>query len=371
MGATGKFVGGSVKGFAKALNPLENTFDFLKTVDKLEDFNGWRQTAIGAGAIVRDARKITMSHSESKLEADLAAKEFKQQMFDDYYLDKSNRGTEIPESQLKLIDDEAQKVRDRVYSANFGLIYATNAITFDNMFKSMKGTNRWAGVANDSYRILRKEGGKVAVEALQKTLGNAIRKKASQITLKSALNSAISSSMEGFQELGQDVISESLKSYHARNVKGTQVRGGFMEYLHNDLEKAAAKQNSEEGFSTFLSGALMGVFASPVGFATGQVNNFIAQGGMARTYQRVTDNKKWKADKLNLEEKRKEKAKVLTEFFNDNKNFIDGFSKPIYSQNELQETILQAAEDKDPKALNNAKHDSFVTGVHTLLEAGL
>lgn len=371
LGATGKFVGGSVKSFAKALNPLENTYDFLKTIDKLEDFNGWRQTAIGAGAIVRDARKITMSHSESKLEADLAAKEFRQQMFDDYYLDKSKIGTEIPESQLKLIDQEAKKVEDRVYAANFGLIYATNAITFDNMFKSMKGTNRWAGIANDAYRISRKEGGKVAVDVLAKTFGNSVRKKLSQITLKGSIKSALSSSMEGVQELGQDMISESMKSYHARNVKGTQVRGGFLEYLHNDLAEAANKQYSEQGLSTFLSGALMGVFASPVGFATGQVNNFLAGGGIQNSYARVFDNKKWKADKLSLEVKRKEKAKVLTEFFNNNKNFIDGFSKPIYRLNELQERILEASENNNAKAFNDNHHESFVTGIHSLLEAGL
>jgi hypothetical protein len=371
LGSTGKFVGGGLKGFGKALNPLENTFDFLKTIDKLEDFNGWKQTAIGAGAVVRDARKITMSHSESKLEADLASKEFRQQMYDEYYTDKSKIGTEIPESQLKLIDDEANKVKDRVYAANFGLIYVTNAITFDNMFKNMKGTNRWATVANDAYRISKKEGGKVAVDVLAKTFGNAIRKKVGSITLGGSIKSAISSSMEGFQELGQDAISESMKSYHARNVKGTQVRGGFMEYLHNDLATAADKLQSGEGLSTFLSGALMGVFASPVGFATGQVNNFLANGGAQKIYQRTFDNKKWKAEKLSLEVKRKEKARVLTEFFNNNKNFIDGFSKPIYSQNELQEQILQAAEDKNQKGFKNAQHDSFVTGVHTLLEAGL
>lgn len=371
LGSTGKFVGGSLKGFGKALNPLENTYDFLKTIDKLEDFNGWKQTAIGAGAVVRDARKITMSHSESKLEADLASKEFRQQMYDEYYTDKSKIGTEIPESQLKLIDDEANKVKDRVYAANFGLIYVTNAITFDNMFKNMKGTNRWATVANDAYRISKKEGGKVAVDVLAKTFGNAIRKKVGSITLGGSIKSAISSSMEGFQELGQDSFSESIKSYHARNVKGTQVRGGFMEYLHNDLATAVDKLKSGEGLSTFLSGALMGVFASPVGFATGQVNNFLANGGAQKTYQRTFDNKKWKAEKLSLEVKRKEKARVLTEFFNNNKNFIDGFSKPIYSQNELQEQILQAAEDKNQKSFKNAQHDSFVTGVHTLLEAGL
>ena len=132
--------GASVKGFGKALNPLENTMDFIFTADKLKDINGFKQTALGVGSIVRDARKITMSHSESKLEADMAAKEFREKMYDDYYLSNPGMaGKPLPKEMANKIEGESQKVRDNVYTSNFALIYATNAITFDNMLKSMRG----------------------------------------------------------------------------------------------------------------------------------------------------------------------------------------------------------------------------------------
>ena len=382
-------VGAGVKGFGRSLNPLENTMDFLWTADKLKDVNGWKQTALGVGSLVRDARKITMSHSESKLEADLARKEFKEKMYDDWYA--SNPGGEpIPDSYTNKVEKESQALYNDIYKSNFGLIYATNAISFDNMFKTMKGTNKFFSNATDLFTVVRKEGGKVAVEAMKKNVWNYGRKKLGELSWKGTLKSMLSSSMEGVQELGQDMISESNKSYYARNVKGTQLRGGFMTYLEKDLKEASMKpfvklntdgsvrydekgniEWSGEGVSTFLSGALMGVFASPVGFATQKTQGYLFEGGVQNTKQYFTDREKYKKVKLDAEIKRKEKAKVLTEFFNNNKNFTQSWAKPLYSATELQEQILEAGQRGDQKTMKSKQHESLVNGVHSLLESGM
>jgi hypothetical protein len=365
-------VGASAKGFGKALLPFENTMDFVLTADKLKDVNGWKQAALGAGAIVRDARKITMSHGESKLEADMARKEFTQKMYDDFYEENPGMaGMPIPKNQADLIESEAQKLHDNVYTANFGLIYATNAITFDNMLKTMKGTNRFFSNVGDIFEVVKKEGGKVAVDVLKKNVWNYSRKKIGELSVRGVLKSTLSSSMEGFQELGQDVISESLKVYRERNVKGLQVRGGLLSYLENDLEDASKKQLSAEGASTFLSGALMGVFASPVGVVTQKTQSYLFEGGVNKSYDYFTNREKYKKEKLDAESQRKQRAKVLTEFFNNNKNFVDAWSKPIYSQSVLQEKILAAAENGDQKTMKSKQHESFVTGVQTLLASGM
>lgn len=371
VGTATSWLGRNTKSFMKALNPLENTIDFVKDVEHLKTLNGWQQAAAGVGAVVRDARKITMSHGESKLEADMAAKEFKQKMYDDYYADIENVGKDMPETKAKQIEDEANKMHSRIYASNFGLIYATNAITFDNMFKNMKSSRKAFNLLNDAYKVSRTQGGRVAVDVVAKTFGNTVRKKLGQITYKSATNYALSSSMEGVQEVGQDIISETFKSYHARNVKGTQVRGGMYDLLHTDIKGAVKGIANEQGFSTFLSGALMGVFASPMGVVSGQANQFLMGGGAQNAYQRTFNNKAFKAEKISIEAKRKEKAKELTEWFNNEKNFVDGFSNPIYSQNELQEDILNAAENNDQKTLKDKQHESFSIGVHKLLESGL
>jgi hypothetical protein len=372
--ATGFYgkAGASLKGFASALNPLENTMDFFMTADKLKDINGLKQTALGVGSIVRDARKITMSHSESKLEADLARKEFKQKMYDDWYKENpGSAGETIPDEYINKVEKQAQSLYNDIYKSNFGLIYVTNAITFDNMLKTMKGTNKFFSNATDLFKVVKKEGGKVAVEAMKKNVWNYGRKKLGELSFKGSLKSVLSSSMEGVQELGQDIISESNKSYYSRNVKGTQLRGGFMTYLEKDLKEAAAKQISAQGLSTFLSGAMMGVFASPVGVVTQGTQSFLFDGGVNKTYQFFADREKFRQEKLDAIERRKEKAKVLTQFFNDNKNFTQAWSKPLYAQSELQEEILEAGERGDQKTMKNKQHESLVTGVHTLLQTGM
>ena len=386
-------LGASTKGFVQALNPLENTWDFIKGADKLADINGWKQAALGAGSIVRDARKITMSHSESKLEADLAQKEFKQKMYDDWYKDNpGSAGEPIPDSYINKVENQSQALYNDIYKANFGLIYVTNAITFDNMLKTMKGTNKFFSNATDLFKVVKKDGGKVAVEAMKKNVWNYGRKKVGELSWKGTLKSMIGSSMEGIQELGQDMISESNKSYYARNVKGTQLRGGFMTYLEKDLKEAAMKPfvnlNSDgsikrdengnimwsgEGLSTFLSGAMMGVFASPVGVATQGTQQFLFDGGIGQTakYFTAEGRESIKQEKIDAIERRKEKAKVLTKFFNDNKNFTQAWSKPVYAASELQEQILEAGERGDQKTMKNKQHESLVSGVHNLLQTGM
>ena len=182
-----------------------------------------------------------------------------------------NVGKLVDDQYMKMLDDEAKRVHNNVYAGNFGLIYLTNAITFDNMFKHMKGTSRMFGNSiGGAYQVVKDLATKkVTVNALKKSIPNYLRNKVADWTIggtiKAGVKSTLTSSMEGFQELGQDILSESFKDYHSRNVQGTQVKGGLMHYLNNDLVHAIKKQNSAEGLATFGSGMFMGVFASPVG----------------------------------------------------------------------------------------------------------
>lgn len=356
----------------KKLNPLENTIDLFKNLDNLKDLNNWKQAGLGAAAVVRDARKITMSHGESKLEADLAKKEFKDSQFDFFKKEniKLGLGNLVTDRQLNNIEAESDKVYNNVYQGNFGLIYATNAITFDNMFKSMKSTNF---IAKNLYNVVKNKGSNlVAVNVLKDNIFNSVRNYVGKLTFKSVLNFGLSSSMEGVQEVGQDLISNSVQSYRARNVQGKQLRGSFLTYLENDLKNAAVKSYKDgTGFESFLSGALMGVFAGPVGFATGRANSYLFNGGIGKTYQYVANNAQYKADKLSLEKKRNEKAQNLTNFFNSTNTFLQTINKTIYSQQELQEVMIGAANNNDAKTFNTAKNSSFVNGVVNLMESGL
>ena len=383
--------GKGARNFGKAINPIGETMDFIKNIDRVKDFNGLKATALGAGSVVRDMRKIYMSHSESELEANMAEADFRKKNYDDFYLDytnldkygnptKKNVGVLMDKAFTEKLDAEAKRVNKNVYAGNFGLIYLTNAVTFDNMFKHMKGTGRMFGnSANNMFKAVRDPlTKKVTVNAIKKSAGEYIRGKVADWTIggtiKKSVKGTLSGSMEGVQELGQDILSESFKNYHSRNVQGTQTKGGLMHYLNNDLMKAVNKQNSHQGLETFASGLFMGVFASPVGFATGQINTFVNGGGFIYaqgTFEKATNKAKYaETQKAEMDRLEKE-AEFLTKFFNENKNFIDSWSKPIARQSEIQEEMLEAAKKGQKKEFKNAQNESFTNGVRRVIKAGL
>lgn len=391
LGRRKQAFGKGAKSFGRAVNPIGETMDFVRNIDRVKDFNGLKATALGAASVVRDMRKIYMAHSESQLEADMAEKDFREKNYDDYYIDyvnldkngnptMKNVGTNRSDEWAANMDREAKRVHDNVYAGNFGLIYLTNAVTFDNMFKHMKGTGKMFGYsASGAYKVVRNVATKkVTVNALKKKAGQYARNKVAGWTYlgtaKSGIKSVATSSMEGVQELGQDILSESFKDYHSRNVQGTQAKGGLMHYLQNDLVHAVKKQNSKEGLETFLSGMFMGVFASPVGFATGQINTFVNGGGFISakgTYNKIFNKEKYKKEQEAEMAKLEKEAEFLTKFFNENKNFLESWSKPIARQAELQEEMLEAAQNGHKEKFKSAQNESFTNGLKRVIKAGL
>lgn len=366
------------KGFLKMVNPVGETVDFIRNADRLSEYTKLQRVAEGAASVTRDMRKIYLAHSEGKLEADMAEEEFRQTAWDEWYKKNPNSGI-MPEEQQNLINAEAARVNANVYAGNFGLIYLTNAVTFNSLFRSGKSVRRLFGMSkNGLYKVGRTQGGKALVQHVVRTPANYIRNKVKDWTFKGTLKegakSTLTSSMEGVQELGQDILSDSFKNYHIRNTLGTQTEGGFLHYLNNDLVNSINKQNSEEGLITFASGMFMGVFASPVSFANAQATKFFQGSGYisaAGTYQKTFNREQYKKQQEEEQKKLEENAERLTEFFNKNKTFIKASSMPIYRQVELQQEMLDAAEKGHTKNFKNAKHDALIKGAQTLIDNGL
>lgn len=371
-------------GFLSPLNPLENTTEFVKNFSKIEDVS---KTVVGAGALVRDMRKLYMTHSESKLEAEMGEREFFKTEYDKA-LAKSVDGV-LDSKTVEQIKLKAKNVHDKIYTGNLGLIYATNAIAFDNMFKSMKGTNRFFNVLdNGLFKVVKDPVTKkvtfVALENPIKGFKKYLMKQGKELTtLKGWGNTILSSSLEGFQEVGQDVLSSAVKKYYGNQKEVEQVKGGLLSQAFDDiktlvdsdfLKEVGAESKSMlsvQGLETFMSGALMGAFASPVGLATQGVNSFLFEGGINDLKNVFTEQKGLNIEKQKAYNSRKEKAKILTEFYNRTKNFTDFIEHPLLAQHESQAEIMDAARDKDKLRFNNMQEKSFVDGLWTMLESGL
>jgi hypothetical protein len=382
----------------KKLNPVSETMDFAYNVSKLDNLNAWQKLATGAGSIARDARKIYMTHSESRLEAELARNDFKNQKINEARM-ASETGV-LTDADIHRIGVDGDRVYAGTYSKNLGLIYVTNAITFDNMFKSMRYNNKMFLSGGSRFKTTLGKAGLVVkavanttvkgtAKAAWKGIANfSVSGSAKAATTfvkanwkakgKSLLGKAIKNSMEGVQEVGQDVISNSVKSYVGRNHTGSQARGGFLEYMWNDVGAAtkdlATKRDEQgnltyEGLSTFGSGFFMGAFAAPFGAGISYFQKQVVGGGAKAKAEYLFSRKSYVAKQKTQYRKALAKATVLTEIFNQNLgSYLETTTLPFIAQTELQEDILTAAKNNDKKGFEDKKEESFQNGIKTMLK---
>ena len=372
----------------KKLNPVSESMDFLHNVSKLDDLNAWQKLAVGAGSVARDARKIYMTHSESKLEAELAKNEFvNQKILETKY---NSPDGQLSDKDVENIRTAGQNVYNSTYTGNLGLIYATNAITFDNMFKSMRYSNKMFSIPGKFTTALGKDG--VVVKAVKdfsikgayKTSKKAVTDFVSKEGVKNTgryiranykvaganlIKKGLSNSTEGIQELGQDVVSNSVQSYYGRNHSGKQIRGGMLNYLYEDVGNSLKGTMNQEGLETFGSGFFMGSIASPFGGAIGVLQKQLVGGGAKAKMQYIFDRENYVKKQKTKYKESLAKAQQLTEVFNAQLGaYLDHTSSPLVQQAELQEEILGAAQEGDKKKFEDKKHDSLQKGIKTMLK---
>ena len=391
------------------LNPVGETANFIRQtkLDEFSDLNSLQKLSIGAGALAKDARKIYMTHSESKLEAQMARDEFKENQIQKAKLASAD-GT-LTNEDINRIDTDASNVYNSTYMGNLGLIYATNALTFDNMWKSMRYSNKMFSIPGKLTTTLGKDGllvkavkgfsvkgalktGKKAVmdfslkESSKDAVGYVVKNY--KVAGAKLLEKGLSNSVEGIQELGQDVISNSVQSFYGRNHTGKQVRGGFLEKMYQAAsdfslkdvgegivnmattidKKTGERVINQEGLTTFGSGFFMGTIASPFGATIGGLQSQIVGGGIKSKVNYLINREEYIKNQKTKYKESLAKAKVLTQIFNDNLgSYLDHASNPVVTQTELQEEILDAAEKGDKKKFEDKKNDSFQQGVKTML----
>jgi hypothetical protein len=390
MGAVGSLSRG-VGGFGKALMPLGNTLDFIRSADKIKDFNGLQKTLLGAGSIARDARKFYMSHSESDLEAKFVRDELTTDAIAKW--NRANPGQSMPESVKNFIDIKAQKAYNRAYETNFGLIYLTNAITFEGLLKGFSPTNKLFGMV-DNFSVAGKGSRSIAFNAVTPTVKNYIKKKASELTLGNVIGGTVRASMEGVQEYGQDIISSAAKKYgdikfeikgYEKDVFGKPVLNGEGKKIPiygkmitdptSDMSRGAywsqvANSMGDSNIETFMSGALMGIFASPVNFATKVVSEYsFGERGFGSEYNAWT--KEGKKNYKNLLEERQKTAEFLTEISKKQGIALEvDITSPVHRMTGLREKMLEAARNGDQKFFEDNKAEIFRLGMRSMFKTG-
>ena len=345
-----------MKAFGKQLMPMGETGAFLRGTDALSAMNKYQHAFMGAASLAKDARKVHMTMAESRLEANMKSDEVRTELYSDWY--KNNEG-EMPDDVRADFNKQSMDVYRNVYTANAGLIYVTNAITFNSMFRSMRLTNTMFGLSQAgkfSVSGLKKAGQDILVEAVHGGVKNWSKKQLSQLSYKSVAKWALTSSMEGFQEVGQDLISSAAEKYVLGDKK---LQGSYFDSLYASL--------GDMQLHSFASGMLMGTFASPVGLAISQTNKFVLGGGSNAVFNRG----KYESEKAKQRNKADEMASVLTAYLRETGTYLDEAGKPVFELAKAEARMVEAAKSNDRKYFEDNRAEAYRIGMHKIIEAGL
>ena len=268
---------------ARFLNPLEHLTDAAVKIAKNENnLTGLARLADAGrktvGGFYGEVRGINMALSEARLEGGMQQNDVYNRLYDEYYA--KNKQAPSDEMQKDMMDT-AKEAGASTLQWNTALIFMSNKIVLDNIV-GVKGRGA-SFLAAKTKDILNLEGGAISRTLAKKTLktGKKVltptlnwRKQTLANTLKSFAKEPIRKSVTGgisyfkkniteaLQENAQDVIASATESYYIDSFSNDKL--ATYDYAMGLTKSAVKEQFSGQGFETFASGFVMGMFAAPL-----------------------------------------------------------------------------------------------------------
>lgn len=360
-GETAKSFYTAVKGTGKFLNPLTRvTEEIVSSTNTARNLTNMAKMSKTFGAFYRDVRDINVALGESKLEGGT-----KKQEVIDFEINKYKEANgKMPEGKdLENIYAKAEDVYKGVVGINLPIIYYTNRITFDGLFK-FRGfkTLEQAGKSVDlsSKGIKFTAGTGFSVEAA---------KKWSQVSLRKypgvAWNYLKRNAPEGIQENFQNIISDGVGDYYDAVYKDPTL-GGLNFAAATAATNIKKEFTSARGLETFFTGFLMGAVAGPA------QSVFLTEtpGLYYRGKDLVMKTNDFKAYKAKKAEQIKEKVATLNELYKNPLDFFSTTQENAASQNAAYTTMMQAEDNGDAKTYQDTKDISLFNHVFTSINNG-
>lgn len=370
----------NAKGFTSTLNPLQNTFQAIKTSgdvikkgEQLYNFTNLARAYKTAGGFYKDVRNVNMALSEARLEAGMVENQVYDNLYNKYYRETG----EAPdnETQYEMLK-QSKKASYDTLKWNAALIYGSNAITFPNIVGPKGGIS---GFLKNSIQEATEIGGgkfgKIGSVVYDRTKKEFAFKKNNFLNMaknwtkqpihKSALGTIgyfKANFTEGIQESLQEVISGANEKYYSDTFMSPALKAhlyakGVDRYNHksqNEYLKAEfGKQFTGQGFETFASGFFMGTLAAPLNAAIPNLS--------------IGFNKIF--NKQGYQDYKKAKAKIAFDLVN-NLNAVDineFLSSRSYNYG-VQDLVSRIKQSGTTKEASDATDEAFSKQMTTLLE---
>lgn len=318
---------------------------------------------VGFNGFRRSLNEMTLATSESAFESANAYGDTYTALHNQFREQYDRVPTELEE---KAIRETAMNVGGSVFDINMGILLTMNKIQFGNLYSRFGPTNKFMremvinnaedriltrAVANDVKTKFYKQGffgtfgnlGEIAEDFGKKRAAWEATKSLSRGMGKFELT-------EGVQELLQEGSAVGVKDYYQSIYNGNPIS------LEESITRGARSQGNQEGFKTFLIGALTGRLVAPVTYIGGKASEYgyaAVQGNLES--MKVQDQKVTDAiNQLNL-------------FFDNKRNGTQHYVRNAREQAVASEQMTDAATTGNVYEFNNAKEDALVSAVRAAM----
>ena len=357
--------------FGEAVTPFASTakalFETGKAIGQGEKVLNAARLASNVGTFVKDSKKLSYAFGEANLEGDMVKNEFIDNRISEFITDN---GYYPDEQELDKIYEFAEDSKFTTTMINMPLLYLSNGIVFDNLFKG--GTKSLFKPNRAIVKNFSKIGQNVVIEdgVAKLTTGFAENLKFAAKGLVSPRNYGNfavkyfgANVAEGLQEVAQEVVSGASDDYYTALYKTPEGAGVAM-YLaeaYNNLKE----QNSAQGLEVFASGFLLGGLANIGTTAVSGVFNPLQKLYTQRNanYKDIYDAQSKQAQKL---------VEDLNDAFKNGYNVFTPDVENLLVQIKLGQDMVDAklSSSYDEKAFHDLKDMSRFNSVYTALETG-
>jgi hypothetical protein len=351
------------KGAFQFINPLTRTVDDLTDIARgsasVRNMSNLAKAKQTFGSFYRDVRDTNLALSESKLEGGSAKIDKVNELLARY---ENENGRPAEGKDLEMIYKQADDTGHGVTAVNFPIIYMTNRVVLDGLFKF-----RGLKTLDEAGTLATKGIGFKKGVGFYDDLGKSWLKNGAKSLLKPKAYIGMGvgyfrrNLMEGVQENLQNVTSDAVSAYYD-GVYKDRTLGGF-DYAAGHAWNALGKEvTSMRGLETFASGFLMGGF-------TGKAQNLFAK-DVPGIYYRVAQPTKYAEYKANKAKTRQDAIAGLNELYNNPMKYFSSRNESAVVQKHTSDVMNQAEVEGDAKTFQDAKDLKMFDHIFTALDNG-
>ena len=241
---------------------------------------------IGAGGLRRAFAEWNFAASEAAIESGGTYGDVYDDLYKKYMEDPANEGKDPDPTKLQEFRNLAMQASTGSYGTNLAVLAVMNRITFGNVFRKFGVDSKFLNLMDEQGKrfftvIGKKEGAGVIGKTYQKGYFGALshakdikklfgnRVLAREIGRDFVRGLGRVQLAEGLQENIQEGTNAFLKNYYSDIYDSKVASWG------DSFAEAVDSQLNKQGFKTFLSGAITGLFVSPVTGAVGAISDKI------------------------------------------------------------------------------------------------